>query len=118
MIGGFGSSTLYGGNDADTFVFRTAIGFGNIVTIGAFNVAADTIRLSSNIYNTLPDGAPVASAFVTGSTAADADDRIIYDPITGALHYDADRTGAGAAVQFATIDPGIALTNADFVVGP
>ena len=43
-------------------------------------------------------------------------DRIIYDQITGALSYDADGTGAIAQVQFAELDPALALTNNDFFI--
>ena len=48
------------------------------------------------------------------TAAADADDRIIYDPTTGALYYDPDGNGGGAAVQFATLAPGLALENDNF----
>ena len=43
-------------------------------------------------------------------------DRVIYDQITGALSYDADGTGVIAQVQFAELDPGLALTNNDFFI--
>jgi serralysin len=35
---------------------------------------------------------------------------------TGALSYDSDGFGGTAAVQFAQLSPGLALTNIDFVV--
>lgn len=99
-------------------MFSDTLDGGNVDTIGDFNVAADTIELSGFIFNAIASGTLAANAFVIGAAAADADDRIIYDPTTGALYYDADGDGAGAAVQFATLGTGLALTNADFVGGP
>jgi Ca2+-binding RTX toxin-like protein len=114
--GGLGADTLYGGNDADTYVFSTAIGGGNIDVV-AFSVVEDTIELSLAIFSAF--GATLdASELRIGSAAVDADDYIIYDPVTGALYYDADGDGAGSAVQFATLGTGLALTFNDFVGGP
>jgi Ca2+-binding RTX toxin-like protein len=118
LDGGLGADTLYGGNDADTFVFSTALGGGNIDTIGAFSVVDDTIQLDVDVFTAIDLGALAANAFVIGAAATDADDRIIYDPVAGALYYDSDGDGAGAAVQFASLAPGLALTNTDFVGGP
>jgi cysteinyl-tRNA synthetase len=56
---------------------------------------------------------------VIGTESLDADDRIIYDPITGNIYFDVDGTlGDDVPVLFATMAPGLALTAADFVVGP
>jgi serralysin len=59
-----------------------------------------------------------ASAFAANTTglAGNADDRIIYETDTGKLFYDADGSGAGAAVQFAVLTGNPTITNADFVV--
>ena len=59
-----------------------------------------------------------AGEFVIESAAVDADDFIIYDATTRALCCDADGNGDGAAVQFATLGVGLALTFNDFVGGP
>jgi len=118
LDGGLGADALIGGSGADTFVFSTILGGGNIDVITAFSIADDTIELSVSIFSGIAPGALAADAFHIGATAADANDRIIYDSATGALYYDADGNGAGAAVQFATLAPGLALTSADFTGGP
>lgn len=116
--GGLGGDTLTGGTGADAFVFSTALGGGNIDVVVGFNVADDTIHLDVSIFTGIGLGALAANAFVIGAAAADADDRIIYNAATGALFYDADGNGGGAAVQFATLAPGLALTSADFLGVP
>ena len=44
------------------------------------------------------------------------DDRIAYDETAGALWYDADGAQVGAAVQFALLAAGLALTVDDILV--
>lgn len=115
--GGAGSDTLYGYGGADGFQFSTALGATNIDTITDFVAGTDKIRLDDAIFTAVGGlGALSAGAFVTGSAAADASDRIIYNSSTGQLYYDADGTGAGAAVQFATLSTGLSLAASDFVV--
>jgi Ca2+-binding RTX toxin-like protein len=117
IYGRLGVDTLVGGAGADGFYFDTALGGGNIDKINDFNVADDTIFLENAIFAALPvTGVLAPGAFVTGAAAGDANDRIIYNAGTGALLYDADGNGAGAAVQFATLTVGLALTNADFTI--
>lgn len=50
------------------------------------------------------------------ATTTDAFDRIMYETDTGRLYFDADGSGAGACVQFATLAANLALTSADFFV--
>jgi Ca2+-binding RTX toxin-like protein len=50
------------------------------------------------------------------ATALDSNDHIIYNNNTGALFYDADGNGVGAAVKIALIGNHAALTAADFLV--
>ncbi|HVQ08006.1 MAG TPA: calcium-binding protein [Allosphingosinicella sp.] len=110
-----GSDVLYGLGGADTFAFTTALGAGNVDTLADFAAGTDKIGLDDAIFTAI--GATLnASAFVIGTAAGDADDRIVYNSTTGALFYDADGSGAGAAVQFATLAPGLALTAGDFAV--
>ena len=117
LLGGGGNDTLDGGNGNDVFVFDTALDAAtNVDTIVGFSVANDTIRLDGQVFAALSLGVLAADAFVTAATAQDAEDRIIYDSATGATFYDADGNGSGSAIQFATLDAGLGLTNNDFLV--
>jgi Ca2+-binding RTX toxin-like protein len=113
-----GSDTLHGLGGHDTFVFSTALGAGNVDTIADFSTADDRFLLSDAIFTALSTGVLAAAAFRANATGAagDASDRIIYESDTGKLFYDADGTGAGAGIHFATIGIGLNLTNADFSV--
>jgi Ca2+-binding RTX toxin-like protein len=110
--GSNGNDRLTGGAGADKFVFATALNATGVDQILDFNVAEDQIWLDHAVFTAIGTGVLAASAFTTGSTAADASDRVIYDPTTGALYYDADGSGGGAAVQIATLSTGLALTAA------
>lgn len=114
--GGLGSDTLKAGAGADTFVFDTAITRGDVDRIVGFSSAADSIMLNNSVFTGLKSGMMSQDAFHLGTSAHDADDRIIYDQKSGSIYYDADGSGAGAAIRFAQLDPGTALTAADFEV--
>ncbi|MBL8335356.1 MAG: calcium-binding protein, partial [Rhodoferax sp.] len=121
MDGGAGLDTLNGAAGSDVFVFSTALGAGNVDTIQDFSVVDDSVELSAGVFaalggaGTLAAGKLRAGAGVT--TAADADDFLLYNSTTGALYYDADANGgAQSPVQFAVLGTGLALTNLDFVV--
>ena len=58
----------------------------------------------------------MAAKFHVGAAAADASDRIIYNPNNGFLFYDGDGRGGHAQVHFATLAPHLALHNTDFLV--
>jgi Ca2+-binding RTX toxin-like protein len=118
LDGGLEADTLTGGGGEDTFRFSTALGNGNVDWIKDFNVADDLIQLDSLIFTALNDGALAVGAFFKSAAgvASDAGDRIIYDTDSGALNYDADGTGALAAVQFARVGTNLNLSANDFVV--
>jgi Ca2+-binding RTX toxin-like protein len=117
LDGGGGSDVLVGGANADTFSFSSALGAGNVDTIRGYSRVSDTIELDSGVFTGLAAGVLPASAFRIGATAADASDRVIYDDGTGALFFDPDGSGTGAAqVQFATLVGAPDLTRFDFVV--
>ena len=111
-----GSDTLQGGGGADDFLFTTALGATNIDHILDMQVGVDDIVLENAVFTGLAVGALAAGAVHTGSAAADADDRIIYNSATGALLFDADGVGGAAAVQFATLSSGLAMSANEFFV--
>jgi Ca2+-binding RTX toxin-like protein len=114
--GGAGADVLYGNGGNDAFMFSSALGGGNVDTLVDFATGGDRIYLDDAVFTGLAGGTLAAGAFATGSAAADADDRIIYDPATGALYFDADGNGGGAAIQFAAVSNGLALAASDFAV--
>jgi Ca2+-binding RTX toxin-like protein len=118
LNGGLGNDTMIGGVGNDTFVFNTALGAGNVDRITDFTVTDDTIRLDDAIFVGLAPGSLAVSAFAANltGTAADGLDRIIYETDTGRVYFDADGSGAGARVHFATLTSNLAVTSMDFFV--
>jgi predicted extracellular nuclease/Ca2+-binding RTX toxin-like protein len=116
LNGGGGSDYLVGLGGADSFAFTTALGSGNVDTLADFSAVDDVILLDDAIFAALAAGALNSNAFVIGSAALDADDRIIYNNATGQIFYDADGNGAGAQVHFATLNGAPPITAADFIV--
>ena len=121
-----GNDVLTGGGGNDTFYFDTALGVSaNVDTITDFNAnTGDKIALDQTIFTMLTVASPLASAnFVAnaGGVAADANDYVLYDTGTGNLYYDADGSGAGAKLLFATLTlSGVSgsVDNTDFTVVP
>jgi serralysin len=117
LYGEWGSDVLTGGSGKDAFVFNMDPSNGDIDRITDFSVKDDTIWLSQSVFAALPKkGALASSFFKVGSAAADGNDFIVYDKAAGLLSYDADGAGAGAAVAFAQLKSGLALTYKDFLV--
>jgi Ca2+-binding RTX toxin-like protein len=103
LNGGLGTDLLSGGGGFDTFVFSTPLGSGNVDIIKDFRPFSDTIRLDNTVFTGLPNGALSGDAFHIGTAAADSNDRIIYNSITGALYFDPDGAGSAGQIQFATL---------------
>ena len=121
LAGGLGNDLLVGGAGQDLFVFDSLPNAtSNKDTLNDFSVADDTLQLENAIFTALAAGTVAADSFLSGaglSTAADANDFLIYNTTTGALFYDPDGLGASAAIQFATLSTHPALSAGDFVVG-
>ncbi|MFD1332455.1 calcium-binding protein [Methylopila musalis] len=126
LIGNAGANLLDGGRDfdvltggagADTFRFSTKLSYTNFDVITDFTVGEDRIALDNTRFHGLIEGTLAADAFVIGSKAADADDRIIYNSQSGALLFDRDGSGSAyKAIAFASVSSGLSLGAADFLV--
>ena len=117
LIGGLGNDTLRGGTGEDRFVFNTPSG--GVDTILDFS--GDKIAISKSGFlgglaglgGSLPD----ATWLVTGSAPTantNAHGQFLYNTSTGALSWDADGSGAGQAVQIATLTGAPALNLSHF----
>ena len=119
LNGGIGSDVLTGGSGKDIFIFNSKLGSSNVDKITDFVAAEDTIRLENAIFSKLTKlGLLHSSYFVANETgtARDGNDYIVHNTRTGALSYDADGSGSGAAVQFATLINGATISSNNFVV--
>lgn len=116
LIGGAGRDTVSGGLGADEFRF-VAKGAVNADTVLDFNTRADSIALENGVFKALGAAGDLAdSAFVIGTKAADADDRIIYSRSSGQIFYDADGNGKLGRVLIAEVTDGTQLTADHFSI--
>ncbi|MDX2309067.1 MAG: CHRD domain-containing protein [Hyphomicrobium sp.] len=119
LNGASGNDTLTGSGGSDAFIFTSALGAANIDHVTDYNLTADRIHLENAVFTGLAAGALAVAAFQSNATgtATQADDRIIYNTVTGALLFDADGAGGAAARQFAVLTTKPAGLNAgDFLI--
>ena len=128
LVGGLGHDTLTGGTGNDFFVFNTKPSASNVDVITDFVSGKDHLQLSKAIFAGLTTAAGAgngavlkASEFVSSPTATHgitATSHLIYNSTSGALYYDADGSGKGAAVEVAILGTTghPALTAADILI--
>ena len=104
---------MVGGTAADTFLIGTMT-TGNVGVLADSAIGTDRVGLTSTTSNigTSLD----ASEIVTGMASTTADQRVIYDAGADQLIYDDVGNDSGAAVLFAMVVPGMAITMASFDV--
>ena len=116
LVGGSGADTLRGGAGEDSFLFDVTLHFSNADRILEFSAAEDTIALDDAIFTGLAPGALAEDAFTTGPAATEASHRIIYNPDSGSVYFDADGSGSEAPVLFASLDTGLSISASDFLI--
>jgi Ca2+-binding RTX toxin-like protein len=127
--GGYGNDVLYGQTGGDAFMFDAKLGTArtdrkvNFDKVADFNVKSDSFWLDNAVFKKLggkgseDHPAKLKKAFFTiGDHAQDKNDYLIYDSKTGVLSYDADGSGAKAAVEFAKLKKDLKLSYHDFFV--
>jgi len=112
LIGGAGHNTLTGGSGNDTFVFAAPTG-NSLDTVTDF-ATGDHVAVHSADYGLAP-GTLDPAYFVQGSAATADHAQFVFDTNTHSLMWDADGTGAAAAVQIASFNA-VLLHNTDIIV--
>lgn len=119
LIGGAGSDVLNGGSGADRFVFDSLTGSDQVQDFS--RQQGDRLVFDDEVFvglGTAGSGV-LAAAFIAGSGLAagqDAEDRLVFDTAAGNLYYDADGSGAEAAVLVANFS-NVTLGLFDCLVG-
>jgi Ca2+-binding RTX toxin-like protein len=115
LSGGPGADVLTGGDGADAFFFQLASDGPDEITDFAGGIDKILVR-ADGFGGGLTAGGPVS--LVSGATPSASDDsgQFLYDTDDGRLYWDADGTGAGAAVLVATLSSTPTLTASDFFV--
>jgi Ca2+-binding RTX toxin-like protein len=116
LRGGLGADMLTGGTSGDYFQYTTTAEGGDTITAWE---AGDKFTFTRAAFGNLA-GANVAAAnflsVASGHAATNASQKFIFDQATDQLWYDADGSGAGAAIFIADITTNYNLLNTDLLL--
>ena len=121
VYGGVGTDTLTGGTEADDFLFDQP-NSAHADLIADFVTEIDDITLDAAGLTAIETSGSfnVNDARFWAATGAasghDADDRIVYNTLTGDLYYDPDGNGSAAAQRIATLQGAPTLSSTDLGV--
>ena len=108
------------GAEKDVYAFDTALSSApHVESISDFMAGFDKIALDKNIFTELKEDGVLSSDFFRASVdgaAVGEHDYILYNTTSGALYYDADGNGQGAAVEFATLTTKPTVSSHDFMI--
>ncbi|MFM7784746.1 MAG: calcium-binding protein, partial [Gammaproteobacteria bacterium] len=121
LSGGDGADTLTGGTGQDVFLFDTAPRAGaGVDRVVGFDPLADRIFLDRDVFAGIGSPGPLAPELLAFSgeagLASNTAYRLLYDRSLGALYYDPDGAGVGAAIRVALLSGAPALGADDFRV--
>jgi Ca2+-binding RTX toxin-like protein len=116
LNGGLGRDDLTGGAGADQFIFDTTPSSRSLDEIADFEVGVDDIAIRAFLIPGGDAGDTLSASNFAEGAATTAAQRIVYVESTGSVLYDADGSGAGAAVRFATVEAGLDLSASDFLL--
>jgi Ca2+-binding RTX toxin-like protein len=116
LRGGLGFDTLTGGTSGDYFQYTTAAEGGDTITAWE---SGDKFTFTRAAFGNLA-GANVAAAnfrsVASGHAASTTSQKFIFDQATDQLWYDADGSGAGAAIFIADITTNFNILNTDLLL--
>ena len=115
-----GADQLTGGSGDDRFVFSTNFSSTNIDTITDFVSDTDKLVFSKSIlgkvYNSTPKTLAADLVVSADPKASDKTDHLLYNTNTGALMYDVDGSGSGAAVTVVILTGHPTLAATDILI--
>ncbi len=112
LTGGAGNDTLEGLYGLDDYVFSAAAVNGRDTVVG-FGTGLDRLVFTGADYGFASGHVLTAAEFTVGSAALGANAQFIWNDVTSRLYWDADGTGAGAAIELALIGNGAVVTKDD-----